>query len=80
MRFNTKYFRTADEVEYVFGISMTAMERNHIEEFIQTGHQHKSVLAIAGEMLQFEYEVDAGIDRWPWPKDISPFVEVTELR
>lgn len=80
MRYNTKYFRSADEVEYVFDISLTAMERNHIEEFMQTGHQHKSVLAVIGEMLQFEYEVDAGIDQWPWPKFTNPFVEVTELR
>lgn len=80
-QYNTKYFRTADEVEYVFGLTLSAYTRGSIEDFINARQEEDYQLTnLIRKMLAYEYRVYNDEEQWPWPHFSNPFVEVTELR
>lgn len=72
----TRYFRNTDEVEYVFGRTLTQEQRIMIQAYISTGVRPDpagcwtcspaDMRILTGDMDQYEDRVDAGDETWPW--------------
>lgn len=73
---HTRYFSNVDEVEYVFGRTLTQEQAVMIQSYIVTGVRPDpagcwtcspaAMRLLTGEMDVYEDEVDAGRDVWPW--------------
>lgn len=73
---HTLYFRNTDEVEYVFGRTLTQEQRIMIQSYIVTGVRPDpagcwscnagAMRILTGEMDEYERSVLAGEETWPW--------------
>jgi len=73
---HTRYFRNADEVEYIFGRTLTSEQRMMITAYIVTGVRPDpagcwtcspaAMRILTGEMDEYENDVDSGRQTWPW--------------
>lgn len=76
-RFHTKYFRNTDEVEYVFGRTLSAEQQVMIQGYISTGIRPDpagcwtcspaAMRILTSDIDQYEIAVDEGRETWPWP-------------
>jgi hypothetical protein len=82
----TPKFRKADEVEYVFGITLTGNQYIMVENYIQNGIRPEAgcswcdsgyIRVLTSEMDQFIIGVEAGREKWPLPTDEA--LDVPEL-
>lgn len=75
-KYATKYFRNTDEVEYVFGRTLTQEQRIMIQAYIQTGVRPDpagcwtcspaAMRILTAEMDEYEDAVEQGREKWPW--------------
>lgn len=73
---HTKYFANTDEVEYVFGRTLTQEQRIMIQSYITTGVRPDpagcwtcspaAMRILTSEIDQYEAAVEAGTEKWPW--------------
>lgn len=73
---HTRYFRNTDEVEYVFGRTLTQEQRIMIQAYITTGVRPDpkgcwscspaDMRILTQQMDFYEDDVDEGRDTWPW--------------
>lgn len=73
---HTDYFRNTDEVEYVFGVTLTQEQRIMIQSYITTGVRPDpqgcwtcspaAMRILTGDMDEYERKLQAGEEKWPW--------------
>jgi hypothetical protein len=74
--FHAEYFRSYEEVEYVFGLSLTAEQREQVQTYLFMGIRPDPggcwtcspayVRKLTGQIDRYEDAVKAGTERWPW--------------
>jgi hypothetical protein len=74
--YHTEYFRNYEEVEYVFGLTLTPEQREQVQTYLFMGIRPDSggcwtcspayVRKLTGRIDRFEDAVKAGTERWPW--------------
>jgi len=76
-KFHTKYFRSYEEVEYVFGLTFTPEQIELVQVYIFTGIRPDNagcwtctpgyIRKLTGKIDQYEIDLEAGRETWPWP-------------
>jgi hypothetical protein len=77
--FHTEYFRNFEEVEYVFGLTLTAEQREQVQTYLFMGIRPETggcwtcspafVRKLTGQIDQYELAVKNGTEQWPWNGD-----------
>jgi hypothetical protein len=89
MNWHTKYFRSLDEVEYVFGRTLYGEQELMILEYLKFGIRPKNggcwtcdagtMRKLTGKIDQFEREVESGETQWPWSSIQQPLSGLTRV-
>lgn len=85
--YHTKYFKSFEEVEYVFGLTFTPEQIELVQVYLFTGIRPDNagcwtctpgyIRKITGRIDQYEIDIDEGKETWPFP--VNQGQEVWEL-